>query len=71
MFDSFTDGQKKEWLEIQKLIKEIPEITSVLYDLNLLPEVLATFNQGPDSKEFFYMVTIVDHFKALRDRLTT
>lgn len=50
-------------------IQTIPELQSCLYDLNLLPEVLAAHNQGPGTKEYFYMCTLIVHFEALQIRL--
>lgn len=49
-------------------IGRIPELQSCLYDLNLLPEVLATFNQGTKSKEYFYMITVIAHFVLMEER---
>lgn len=55
---------------VHEIINRIPELQSCLYDLNLLPEVLVTFGQGQGTKEYFYMLSIVDHFIAIEKRLS-
>ena len=54
---------------VNRIRRRMPLLNSLLYDLNLLPEVLATFGQGKDSKEYFYMLSIVNHFALLEHQL--
>ena len=51
---------------VNELIKQIPELMSCLYDLDLLPEQVAT-----GSKDEWKMYCIAAHFDKQRYRTTT
>ena len=48
------------------LVHSIPELASLLYDMNLLPEQI---QRG--SKKYDQMIVVALHFKHIQDRLST
>jgi hypothetical protein len=60
---------KKKPETVAQIVNRLPLLASCLYDLNLLPEVLATLKKGKRSKEYFYMMSIVNHFALLEHEL--
>jgi hypothetical protein len=60
---------KKKPETVAQIVNRLPLLASCLYDLNLLPEVLATLKKRKDSKEYWYMMSLVNHFALLEHTL--
>lgn len=50
---------------VNELMKEIPELESLLYDLDLMPEQVTQ-----DSRQEREMTSIAAHFEVMKNRLT-
>lgn len=54
---------EKVMQDVRWYANNVPEVTSLLYDLNLLPECCTT------TKDWSTLICIVDHFKVFEKRL--
>jgi len=50
-----------DWLKSKRAEINTPVLTSLLYDINLLPEQVMTFK---DRKSMAYLVAVVEHFST-------